>query len=269
MDVLAEIPPPPEEAPHAQAVRKALEIARLSVHLLDSQPGEPLGPDEPGKTYPVEQVRLGLEGAASQLILMPEGFEARDVDDRAYAEFLERLRTEPRDADRLELIQSGCHQMLDHILAKKRKLEERAIASKDPPHTFGTIAFIDSHVNDFNYAVDLVSYLGKRNLTPVFIPEADVTPKQTMSLFEDNLKRSQLFIVVFGAVARYWVENRLNEALKLILSNQLLTQIGVYVAPPEKSRQDVAFPPFFETMLNTHGFDPHTLEPLLRKVHAE
>jgi hypothetical protein len=269
IELLEDVPPPFEEDSHADAVQRAMQAAQLSVHLLGTQPGEPLGSNDQGKTYPVEQVRIGLEHSASQLILLPEGFDADEIDNPSYARFLEQLRKEPREADRLELIQSGCHEMLDHILEKKRKLEQRAMAVKPGDGARGGVAFIDAHVNDVNYAFDLVSYLGRHRLTPVVIPEMDLTPKVTMSLFEENLKRSQLFIVVFGAVARYWVEHRLNEALKLILSNQLLTQIGVYVAPPEKSRQDVSFPPFFETMLNTHGFNPHTLAPLLKKVGVE
>jgi len=81
--------------------------------------------------------------------------------------------------------------------------------------------------------------------------------------------KSQLFIVVFGAVARNWVEHRLNEAFKLILSNHLPTQIGVYVAPPRKSRKEVKFPPFFEVMVNMEQFDPLTLDGLLQKAPVE
>ena len=54
------------------------------------------------------------------------------------------------------------------------------------------------------------------------------------------------------------------EANKLILVNGLPTQIGVYVAPPNKPKEAVNFP--YEVAVNTEGFDPSTLDPLLERV---
>ena len=84
------------------------------------------------------------------------------------------------------------------------------------------------------------------------------------ALFEQHLRDARLFIVVFGSVARNWVEQRLNEAFKLILSNRLSTKIGVYLAPPHKSGDDANFPPFFRVMDNSDVFDPKTIDALLR-----
>ena len=81
-----------------------------------------------------------------------------------------------------------------------------------------------------------------------------------------NLKKARLFIVVFGAGARTWVEHRLQEAFKIILSHQLKTRIGVYVAPPVKPPDQVAFPPLFDVALNMDGFDPATLDALIKKA---
>ena len=74
-----------------------------------------------------------------------------------------------------------------------------------------------------------------------------------------------MFIVVFGRVARSWVEQRLNEAFKLILANRLTTKVGVYLAPPHKSADEMAFPPLFRVMDNTEHFDPKTVDALLRE----
>ena len=70
---------------------------------------------------------------------------------------------------------------------------------------------------------------------------------------------------MFGRVARSWVEQRLNEALKLILSNRLKTRVGVYLAPPHKSAAEADFPPFFQVMNNTEHFDPKTVDTLLHE----
>ena len=99
----------------------------------------------------------------------------------------------------------------------------------------------------------------------ITIPSGDLDPAVGLSLFEENLSKARIFIVVFGRVARTWVEQRLNEALKLILSNRLSTRIGVYLAPPHKSAADAAFPPFFRVMNNSQHFDPKTVDALLRE----
>jgi hypothetical protein len=157
--------------------------------------------------------------------------------------------------------------MLDEILQKKTKLEALAAQQRVVPPGTGGMAFIDLHMNDIVNAAELVSYLSQKHVVPMMIPSADLTPAVNMSLFEENLKKAQLFIIIFGAVARNWVEHRLNEAFKLILSHQLSTQIGVYVAPPRKSPAEVKFP--FHVMVNVDRFDASTLERLLQQAHME
>ncbi len=96
----------------------------------------------------------------------------------------------------------------------------------------------------------------------------ELSPSAGLSLFEDQLSKAEVFIVVFGQVQRSWVEQRLNEAFKLILSKQLTTRIGVYLAPPFKSDEDSSFPPFFEVMNNSESFDASTLDALLGDVRS-
>jgi hypothetical protein len=267
--VVDDILPPYDEASHAEVAMQAIQQADLCVHLMGASPGKPLDPDNPSKTYPVEQVRLGLEQARSQLILTPDEFAIDDIEDAAFAAFMRDLEERPRDADRLELVRTGRHQMIDAILLKKQALEERAAQQQEIAEGRGRTAFIDLHINDVVNAAELVSYLSQKRVVPIMIPSADLTPSGGMSLFEENLKKAQLFIIIFGAVARTWVEYRLQEAFKLILSYQLSTQIGIYVAPPQKSPAEVRFPVFSEVMVNTDRFDASTLERLLHKAHVE
>jgi hypothetical protein len=266
--VVGDIPPPYEEAPHARVVTQAIQEADLCVHLMSTSPGEPLEPDSSSKTFPVEQVRLGLEHARSQLILAPDEFAIADIEDLNFAAFFRTLTETPREAKRLEVVRTGRHQMIDAILLKKQALEE-ATSPPEGPEGRDWTAFIDLHINDVVNAADLVSYLSHKRVVPMMIPSADLTPSAGMSLFEENLKKAQLFIIIFGAVARTWVEYRLQEAFKLILSHQLATQIGIYVAPPRKSPAEVRFPAFFEVMVNTDKFDASTLERLLHKASVE
>jgi hypothetical protein len=267
--VVDKIPPPYDEAPHAEAVTQVMQQADLCVHLMSTSPGEPLDPDIPDKTFLLEQMRLGLEQARSQLILAPGEFSIDDIEDASFATFVRQLAEKPRDADRLELVRTGRHQMIHEILLKKKKLEELAAQQRTMSTGTGGVAFIDLHMNDVVNATELVSYLSQKHVVPMMIPSADLTPAVGMSLFEENLKRAQLFIIVFGAVARNWVEHRLNEAFKLILSHQLPTQIGVYVAPPRKSPAEVKFPVFFHVMVNMDRFDASTLERWLQQANVE
>jgi hypothetical protein len=270
--VIGDIPPPYDEVFHAKVATQAIQKADLCVHLMSTSPGEPLAPDNPSKTFPLEQVRLGLAHAHSQLILAPDEFATADIEDAAFAAFIRELAERPRDADRLELVRTGRHQMINAILLKKQALEERAAQRQEIAEGRGWTAFIDLHINDVVNAAELaelVSYLNQKRVVSMMIPSADLPPAASMSLFQENLKKAQLFIIIFGAVARTWVEYRLKEAFKLILTHQLSTQIGIYVAPPRKSPAEVKFPDFFEVMVNTDRFDASALERLLHKAHVE
>ena len=260
VEVVSQIPPPYEEEEHAERVRQALGETDLSVHLLSASPGEPLDEDDPQRTYPLEQARLGLEHARSQLILMPEELEASQIGPGAYADFIASLTKRERDADELEVVSMGRPQMLDQILAKRRRLEDSARRDQAAGHAPGT-AFIDVHTNDLGYITDLMAYLAGKQIAPLTVPSSELSPQ--MTLFEENLRKSSLFIVVFGAVARAWVEHRMQTAFKLILAHKLPTRIGVYVAPPDKPAAEVTFPPLCRVALNTDGFHPETLSSLL------
>jgi hypothetical protein len=124
-------------------------------------------------------------------------------------------------------------------------------------------------MRDIANATDLISYLGQKRIVPMMIPSDDLTPTANISVFEENLKKAQLFIIMFGAVTRKWVEHRLNEAIKSILSLQLSTQIGVYIAPPRKSPTEIRFPGLFHVMDNAAQFDARTLEPFLQQANLE
>ena len=76
-------------------------------------------------------MRLGLEHARSQLILAPNEFAIADIEDVAFAAFIRALTERPRDADRLEVVRTGRHQMIEAILLKKQVLEERAAQQQE------------------------------------------------------------------------------------------------------------------------------------------
>jgi hypothetical protein len=265
IEIVSGIPPPDREAEHRAAVARALRRANLSIHLLGSLPGRPLDEEEPDRTYPVEQVNIALREGRSQLVVLPPGFERQDIAEPAYAELITALQDRQRDADELEILQTERAQVAEEALSKLRRLAAQdEVRQADAVRGGEGTAFVDLHVNDLASAGDLVSYLQTKRVAAITIPSVELDPAAGLSLFEKHLESARLFIVVFGRVARGWVEQRLNEAFKLILSKRLTTRVGVYLAPPRKSAGDAAFPPFFEVMNNTERFDPRTVDVLLQ-----
>ncbi len=263
--LLDEIPPPHDESAHAETVRKAVESVDLSVHLLGDQPGEPIDESDRERTYPLEQARLGVEHAKSLLVLMPEEVNPELIENSSHSTFIHDLSTMDRDAEHLELIRTGRHQMVDEILAKRIRIEESIKAEKEKMEVSnGFITFIDLHASDVGQAMDLIGYLTRKEITPIMMPGLEMSPKTNMSLFLEQLKKSRLFLSFYGSVALNWVQQRLIAAHKLIVSHCLSTKMGVYVAPPSKSPDYVNFP--CKVAVNTEGFDPATLDPLLENA---
>lgn len=225
-DVVRDVPPPHAEDAHEEKIVHILRNVHLSVHLMGELPGEPIDDANSDKTYPMEQARLALEHARSQLILFPEETDITHLPSGGYAEFVQTVADMEREENRLAVETSGRHQMIDRVLAKRRSLEAAAKRLENAGAGVGT-AFIDIHLRDVTRAAGLLGKLEKRGVQPILITSADSAP--IMKPFEDNLVRSNLFIVFFGEANRKWVEGRLQEALKLIVTNHLPFRPAVFL----------------------------------------
>ena len=77
----------PREDPgaHAAAVQRLVRSADLSVHLLGDNPGAALDDDERDslRTYPLQELTIGIEAAPSQLVLIPDTVDIERLEDRA------------------------------------------------------------------------------------------------------------------------------------------------------------------------------------------
>jgi hypothetical protein len=60
----------------------------------------------------------------------------------------------------------------------------------------------------------------------------------------------------------------LQEALKLIATENLPTRLGVYVTIPEKRSEQVRFPGFYRVLDHTNGFDQSSLDRWLEQLAA-
>ena len=266
VEVITKIPPPHDEAGHDAAATKAIAEADLSVHLLGDSPGPPFDEDNPDRTYTLSQANIGLQRAKSQLVLLPEALTPELIPPGPYADFLRDLQARPRQPGKLQVIKAGRQQFLEEILNVKKSMEEKAALAAAANEVQRT-AFVDLHLKDLQYVADLIGYLAQKKITAVTVPSAEQSPTAGMAMFEQYLKTSQLFIVVFGQVARNWVVNRVSEAFKLIVANGFDTKMGIYVAPPDKPDTETRFA-FCEVMKNSSRFDPSTLDGLLGDAGA-
>ena len=144
VEVLGEappIPPPYNRTEHVVAVRRAVERAELSVHLLDHVAGAPLdGAVE--VTYPQEQVKIALEHGRSQLVILPEFFNLDEVEDPEHREFLRGLQAgdlpgqSPGRA--LEVAKARTGQALEMILERWQRREDSRLHVPRRDRSFST-----------------------------------------------------------------------------------------------------------------------------------
>jgi hypothetical protein len=266
------VPPPHEEPEHAAHVRALVRTADLCVHVLGEGPGESIDPESAGaplRTYPLEQLRLGLEAARAQLVLVPEQVDVKTVEPVQYAERLRELVRMPRDRTRFQLAVTARQQMKDVVLTRLREIDEARRAASEAGAIGSDVrtAFVDLHVTDLPLAAELIAYLGRRQIAPIMMPSSDAGPTQALAAFEANLAKVPLYLVVFGGVTRDWVTNRLTEAFQAVLKNPgARTRIAVYVAPPVKGADQVQFPRFCEVAANMSGFDASSIDALIARA---
>jgi hypothetical protein len=264
--VASDVPPPFDDKEHTEAVRDLVRRSDVCVHLLGDRPGEPIDLANQSRTYTLEQLGIALESARSQLVLMPEQVDASTIEDPSYAQLVRSLSERSRESDRFELVRTGIHQMRDEVLAKLQRLDQ---ARQHAQHAVGgqiETAFVDMHVSDFKYATDLVNYLNERRIMPIMMPAGASAPSAAVALFEQNLQKVPLFLVVFGSVAREWVLGRLTAAARVMTTHSVRARIGVYIAPPEKNAELLRFPPFYDVAANMTRFDPSTLDALIERA---
>ena len=265
--------PRDDPARHAAAVQRLVRGADLSVHLLGDQPGAALDDDESDslRTYPLQELTIGIEAAPSQLVLVPDTVDIERLEDRAYAARVEELIRMPRTARQFELVVTDKNQLATETMAKLQRLTEARRAAGQAAATDASggqvqTALVDLHHTDLEHAQPLLEHLSARNITWAMTASLG-TPSEALSAFEASLSRVQLYIVVFGAVAREWVDNRLTAAVQRGAAADSITRcIGVYLAPPAKSAEAARFGRFYDVADNTSGFDPATVDALIARA---
>ena len=269
---------PTTEKEHDETVRAYARDADLFVHIIGDQPGEPIEDGDGKKTYVAQQLEIGLEAARSQLILIPSSVVLKDAQDTVYRDYITAVLARPRDTHRFEWIQTDRHLMGDAVIAKRDRLlaasrEEAARAAASSAAAVATgvsgaiTAYVDLQKSDIAYATPLAMHLLSREIEARMKTADDTAPTdpaEAQRQFEDNVRNSRLFIVMYGAADRNKVLSRAMDAMKIAALSQSKTNVGVYVAPPAKSPEQLSFPPFVNIAHCEGGFDAALVDAWIR-----
>jgi hypothetical protein len=271
------VPLPPAAREHDEAAVKKIKEAALCVHLLDEVPGREID-DRPEKSYLERQAELSLEHARSQLVWVPTELtppRVEEIEDAAHKALLQRLAGGPRrEGADYKFIRTLPSAISQDILAQVEQIKKRRLAAAAASAQGGArTALIDIHLKDWQYALALSRSLLEREVVTSFNREED-SPQKNLKGFEDQLRRADLLIIVYGDVQPEWVHERLGEALKIVAGspqNCALRACGVYLAPPRKKDEEAHFKhPLLpiEVLDNTERFNPQTLDTLLSKIQV-
>jgi hypothetical protein len=214
---------------HDTAVDHLVRRADLSVHLLGAHPGQRLDDDDPPdtlKTYQLEQLNIGLKADRPQLVIMTS--EDKDsIGNDQYAATLDELAKLPREKARFELLITEKHRIAEKVVAKLEELK-RARQAPSTSAAAGRTAFVDSHVDDQDSAVDLVAYLLERNVDT----NIRTSSASDFAQLDETVKKSSLYVIVAGIVDRTWVNNRRSAIMKAAVKSRKPVLIARYAATP-------------------------------------
>ena len=251
------IPPPHKAKDHEQAVNDAIKNARLSVHLLDDLGGADIA-DEEGMTYPRKQATVGLEWSKSQLIWVPKHLDLESIEDEDQKNFLTKIN-EKKDR-KYDFLRGTTDEIYRVVMDK---IEELKAAEKLEP--IKVAALVDIHEKDESLVLNITRSLVDKHIIPYINPVVD-KPSDNISELIQRLKRVAAVIIIYGKVGVEWVIARLEETVKIVITEKLpVKSVCIYLAPPEKDPEIIRSPyPIIHPHLldNQKGFDPAAFDPL-------
>ncbi len=229
------LPDEPEE--HASLIDKLMRQADLAIHLLGANPGQALDDDDPSdtiRTYPLEQLRIGLDVARSQMIVLSNE-DSESIGNKKYQAKLAEITAMPREKQRLELVITEKNSITATILAKLQAMKDARIAAlkrASADTSKGRTAFVDAHINDQEQAIDLVDFLEKRDVETQMRTSSASSPNSLANL-DDTIRKSPLYIIVAGNVDKEWVINRRTAVQKSAVRSGAAILIAKYSALSE------------------------------------
>ena len=228
IDVIADIPPPHDEAGHDRRVIEVLQSVDLSVHLLDAWAGREIDGRE-DRTYLQQQADLALEHAAAPMIWTPRELDIDGIDDETHQTFMKKLKGDERVVD---FIRANPADITQNILEKLKELQD---ASDDAT---ADSCLLVTQTRDLNSFLQIATALGSIGIQPHVITEGDQS-KAVLNLFDERLRQVANLIIIYGEVARYWVRDRLDIAIKMAAIEDLVINMEVFA--PMKTPEEANF----------------------------
>lgn len=207
--IIDDIPPPMEHDAHESSATKAIAEADLSVHLLDAWPGRKIT-DLKTTTYPQRQVELGLKCEIPQLIWVPKSLDLKTIEDKRYADLLNRLETDKRRDKNYEFIREPKTELSKIIW---QKIEEILGAKVSGDGHYAIL--LDTHEKDQRCALQLGLYLEEQGIKIRFNPEYS-NPTSGVTDFEEQIKHVKNLVIVFGRVSPVWVHERVKKTIQTV-----------------------------------------------------
>lgn len=272
VQLLSNIPPPMESAPHSTSVENALAHADLSIHLFDQCPGRKII-DRKTTTYPRMQWKIALKSDVRKLVWHPTDQGIADGQDDAQRDFLDNLANGDRSSGKYEFVQAGQTDFLN-LIREKIDLLRHPTGNGGPRRTF----LVDTHQKDQLYAFKLAGFLAENDVEVDFNYESH-DPNLSLTMFEQSIRQAQNLIILAGKVELAWLTGRIKKAIKVV-SEQFeaedtfaLENIWVFLAPASGGQVNLPqFPPLIKINVldNSHAetIDPQVISPLLQQGNA-
>jgi len=267
--IVCDIPPPFEENKHEETVKKELQLADLSVHLLDQSEGTKIEGMET-MWYPQKQAELSLQSVKPQLIWVPEEMNFEAIKEEQYKTFIQGLETEKQSSKKIEYIRGPKSTLTRQIKEFAEQLKKQQLLL--PPG--GKVAvLLDTHYNDQLYALELSKSLLENQIQPFINPQED-NPKKNIKNLEDRISQVRTLVFLYGKVTGDWVSERMKAARQLIVINDYpIDEFFVCMLPPHKDPDDQSLKQrFFKVNIvdnsDTEQLDADTLEYLLKGIKA-
>jgi len=209
MRVIDDVPEPHDTPSHTARVRALVTEADLSVHLMGDTAGEPMeeqlrkpeNEKDALRTYPIEQLRIGLDHARAQLIVIPD---LETIAEPEYKEYLTSISTRAYPPSK-ELAVTGKLEVKAAVLAHLERQKDLASAA---PSVLVESAFVDAHALDTGVADELVRFLRERNVqTYCQTGQAPVVGEQ-LTRFGEKVRQYPLYVLVTGKADANWVLER-------------------------------------------------------------
>jgi hypothetical protein len=165
----------------------------------------------------------------SQLVVITQR-DSESIANDEYKEKINELAKLPRDKRRFELVITDKTQLMDVIKFKLDELKKTWQTEKAENIRVGSVrnAFVDSHVSDGQYAVELVEYLENRHVnTDIWTSDS---PSTDFAQLDEAVRKYALYIIVAGSVDNRWVSSRKIAILKSAMRNKAALLLAKYSA---------------------------------------